>query len=360
MDESQILILDTQQRLLADWQSSCGHMPKPDDAISFWHSIGELGLLGALAPDSAGGLGDDADFTFEFLRQWGQAAAPGPMIATLIGGGALLPGTAHAGLLDGIADGSVRLAIPTIVRTPGLYPATATNSGDGAVADLLAVAILRDAAFATHAILPSRINGEAALLCVDIGRLTLSDPFRLIDGASAAGLVNSTLAIGDGDILRRGTAAEMAWIAAMDRMTAAASCEAVGLLRAMLEQTAAYSRQRVQFGQPISAFQVVQHRLADMLVDVEQAHSLALAAIRAPGDMALVSAAKVRVNRSLQYVADHAVQLHGGIGTTQELSLNRYFRRAMALVREYGSSVQHFPRIETGLLARIDFSRTDA
>jgi len=126
-----------------------------------------------------------------------------------------------------------------------------------------------------------------------------------------------------------------------------------------------FIRQRRQFGQTIGSFQAIQHRLADVLVNVEQAHSLALAALGATMEgeanaPVLVSAAKARVNHSIQFVSDQAVQLHGGIGTTQELPLNRYFRRAMAIAREFGGTSQHLARVEAALAERTQSSRTAA
>lgn len=358
MDESQTLILETLQRVLADWQAQCGHAPSPADAEAFWAEIGKIGLLGALAPESAGGLGEDGRFVFEFLREWGQAAAPGPVISTLVGGSALLLGTSNEVLLDGIAEGSVRLALPAALNAPGHFPDIA--SGQSGQASIPAVSVLRDGGFASHAILPVRIGDDVALICVGMDRLSVSAPFQLVDGASAVSLAPALIPVSDTDILARGADAEIRWLAASERMTAAISCEAVGLLRTMLQQTVDYVRQRVQFGKPIGSNQAIQHRLADMMVDVEQAHSLALAAMSASGNPMRVSAAKARVNRSLQYVADQAVQLHGGIGTTQELSLNRFFRRAMAIAREFGSTGQHLSRVEAELLARMTSPETIA
>lgn len=351
MDDSRTLVIDTLARFLADWQARRSHVPSPGETAAFWCDIGEIGLLGALAPDGAGGLGDDPQFMFEFLYHWGKSAAPGPLIPTLIGGGALLPGSAHEHLMDGIADGTVRMAIPTGTEAPGSFPAIVP--GKAPHVRLPRIAFLRDAPFASHAILPSRIGDEAVLLCVETSRLPLLSPLKLVDGATAAELPDTPLMISDSDILLRGVEAEMRWIQSQERMAAASACEASGLLQAMLDQTIAYVRQRVQFGKPISAFQAVQHRLADMLVDVEQVHSLALAAITSPDDTVLVSAAKVRADRSLRYVADQAVQLHGGIGTTQELPLSRYFRRTMTLSADFGGSPPHLQRIETALLARM-------
>lgn len=364
MDESQTLVLDTLQRLLTDWQAGCGHAPNPDETADFWRTIGETGLLGALAPESDGGLGDDAAFVFEFLRAWGMAAAPGPVLASLVAGAALLAGSARANLMDGIAQGTVHLAVPSTLAAVGAFPATPADAPAGSVA-LPAIPFLRDGGFATHALLPATIDGEAVVLCVEIGKLPLSAPFRLIDGATAATLTAPGIAVDDADILLRGAAAEAAWLRVTERMTAAACAEAAGLLRAMLEQTVAYVRQRRQFGQAIGSFQAIQHRLADVLVNVEQAHSLALAAIVAimeneASAPVLVSAAKARVNQSIQYVSDQAVQLHGGIGTTQELALNRYFRRAMALAREFGTASQHLARVEASLAERTQSLRTAA
>ena len=364
MDESQTLVVETLQRVLADWQAGCGHVPSPVETARFWGLLGNTGLLAALAPESAGGLGSEPAFAFEFLRQCGLVAAPGPLLASLVAGPAVLPGTARESLLSGIADGTVRLTVPSIGQVPGEYPATLDDALAGQ-ACLPALPFLRDVGFATHAILPSRIDGTPAVLCLAVEKTALHAPFVLVDGATASQLSSNHVAVEEADILARGHSAEAMWLDLSERMTAAAACEATGLLRAMLDQTVAYVRQRVQFGQTIGSFQAIQHRLADVLVDVEQAHSLSLAAMTAalegaPDAAVLVSAAKARLGRSIQYVSDQAVQLHGGIGTTQELALNRYFRRAMTIAREFGTAQQHLSRVEASLADRMNTARTAA
>ena len=357
MDEAQILVLDTLRRLLSDWQADRGHAPHPDETAQFWPMIGETGLLGALAPESAGGLGADPALAFEVLHTWGIFAAPGPALASLIGAATILPGSPREDLLDGVADGSVRIAMPSFIETAGEFPQTAGDVPPGAAA-LPLLPFLRDAGAATHALLPARMHDEPAVLCVDIARLPLSAPFRLVDGATAAEFSAQHIAVEDGDVLMQGSEARTAWLDLMERMTAGAASEAAGLLQAMLDQTVAYVRQRSQFGRAIGSFQAIQHRLAEMLVDVEQSRSLAHGALSAalegrPDAAMLVSAAKARINRSLQHLSDQAVQLHGGIGTTQELALNRYFRRAMALGREFGTSLPHLGRVKAGIADRI-------
>ncbi|MDE2619642.1 MAG: acyl-CoA dehydrogenase family protein [Sphingomonadales bacterium] len=354
MDESQTLILDMQRRFLADWRNGCSHVPDPDEAARFWQAAGELGLLGALAPEAAGGLDEAPDFAFEFFRQWGEVAAPGPLHTTLVAGTLLLHGTALEPLLAGIAEGTVRLTVPTGNSAPGTYPPPADAGADGAGLALLPrIEVLRDAPFATHVILPATLGGEPALLCVGPEHLAFGAPFQLLDGAPAATLHSASLDPAVATVLHRGDEARAAWLAATDRMAAAAACETVGLLRAMLDMTVAYARERKQFGQAVGSFQVVQHRLADMLVEVEQAHSIALAALRQPDAGVLVSAAKARVARAVQFVGDNAVQLHGGIGTTQELALSRFFRRANVLAREFGLAAAHLPRVEAAIASRL-------
>lgn len=371
MDELATLILDTQQRLLADWRAGWTHVATPRESARLWATMGETGLLGALGTKESGGLGHDADFTFEFMAGWGRGAGPGTAIPTLVGGHALLPDTVMAGLVPGLADGSIRLAMPASGAAPGGFPAPPAQTGRtapaggaaqagraaGDVAFLGDAGILRDAGFATHAVLPARVGADPAVLCLEIGQLALSAPFTLVDGSTAATLAMTEIAVADSSIVWRGAAARTAWESAMARMAAAAAGEAAGLLRSMLEQTAVYVRQRKQFGQAIGSFQTVQHRMADMLVDVEQTHSLALAAIRDPGNAMLVSAAKARANRSLRFVANQSVQLHGGVGTTQELPLSRYYRRALVLAGEFGTTPEHLDRVEAGLAARIHSSR---
>lgn len=353
MDDLQALILGTLERLLDDWQATWGQAADTVETNRLWSAIGGTGLFGALTTPDAEDPGSNPDFIFEFMTRWGQYAGPGIGLTTLIGGRTLLVDTAAADLLAQIADGSVRLALGVSAPEPALQRFDAQPGSKPDRIKLDAVQILRDASFATHALLTGSVGTEPVIICTRICALDLSEPFSLIDGSSAASLKVSEITLDEAQILHRGPLAHSTWSQAMARMTAAAACEAVGLLRAVLQQTATYVRQRKQFGQTIGSFQSVQHRMADMLVDVEQAHSLALAAIRTPDDGAVVSAAKARANRSLQFVTNQAVQLHGGIGTTQELMLSRYFRRAIVLAGEFGTTPAHLERVEAHLHARI-------
>jgi alkylation response protein AidB-like acyl-CoA dehydrogenase len=136
---------------------------------------------------------------------------------------------------------------------------------------------------------------------------------------------------------------------ARDEGAAAVCAEAVGLMRKVLVDTVEYCKQRQQFGQPIGSFQVLQHRMVDMYMEVEQAIAavyLAVLNLEAEPDTRAraVSAAKATIGRAARFVGQQAVQLHGGMGMTEELAIGHYFKRLTALQYEFGSTDYHVAR----------------
>jgi alkylation response protein AidB-like acyl-CoA dehydrogenase len=123
------------------------------------------------------------------------------------------------------------------------------------------------------------------------------------------------------------------------------------VLKTLHEGTVEYTKQRKQFGQPISAFQVLQHRMVDMFIQVEQAVSMTyMAHVRlgeAPAERAkAISAAKVQIGRACRFVGQNAIQLHGGMGMTEEMAIGHYFKRATMIEGEFGSVDHHLRRYE--------------
>ena len=122
-----------------------------------------------------------------------------------------------------------------------------------------------------------------------------------------------------------------------------------GLLDKLLADTVEYTRQRSQFGQPIASFQVLQHRMVDMLIELEQSVAAQYLAILSLDDppvqrAAAVSAAKVTIARAARFIGQNAVQLHGGMGMTEELAIGHYFKRLTAIEYEFGTSDAHLDR----------------
>lgn len=136
---------------------------------------------------------------------------------------------------------------------------------------------------------------------------------------------------------------------ARDEGAAAVCAEAVGGMRKVLANTVEYCKQRQQFGQPIGRFQALQHRMVDMHMEVEQAAAAVYLAVlnleSAPAIRAkAVSAAKATIGRAARFVGQNAVQLHGGMGMTEELAIGHYFKRLTAVQYEFGTTDSHVSR----------------
>ena len=136
----------------------------------------------------------------------------------------------------------------------------------------------------------------------------------------------------------------------VDEAIAATCAEACGVLRKLHEGTLEYTKQRKQFGQPISSFQVLQHRMVDMFINVEQAVSMTyMANIKVSDDAErakAASAAKVQIGKACKFVGQNAIQLHGGMGMTDEMAIGHYFKRATMIESAFGSVDHHLARYE--------------
>ncbi|NJS15104.1 MAG: hypothetical protein HC788_11430 [Sphingopyxis sp.] len=133
----------------------------------------------------------------------------------------------------------------------------------------------------------------------------------------------------------------------IDEATIGVCAEACGAIRKLHDGTLEYSKQRKQFGQPIGKFQVLQHRMADMFIEVEQAASMTLMGtlkldLPSSERMAAVSLAKAKVSRSAKFVGQNAIQTHGGIGITDELAIGHYFKRSTMIENQFGSADYHW------------------
>ena len=136
----------------------------------------------------------------------------------------------------------------------------------------------------------------------------------------------------------------------VDEAIAATCAEACGVLRKLHEGTLEYTKQRKQFGVPISSFQVLQHRMVDMFINVEQAVSMTyMANIKVSDDAErakAASAAKVQIGKACKFVGQNAIQLHGGMGMTDEMAIGHYFKRATMIESAFGSVDHHLARYE--------------
>jgi alkylation response protein AidB-like acyl-CoA dehydrogenase len=280
-------------------------------------------------------------------------------VDTVVLGGGVLRRAGADELVKGIADGTVRVA-PALLEPGAAHRtdvATTAAHRNGTAWTLTgAKTVVPGAAHATH-LLVSADTGSLSLFLVPLDPAPdglRTHHYRTIDDRDAADLeltdVRAVLLGEEGG----GTALLEP---ALDEAVAATCAEIVGALRKVLADTVAYSKERTQFGQPIGSFQALQHRMVDMYIELEQAVSAVyLATLKLGAEPAerarAVSAAKVTVSRAARFVGQNAVQLHGGMGMTQELAVGHYFKRLTAFEYEYGPADVH--RARYAKLTEID------
>jgi len=316
-----------------------------------WKSFAdELGILAAPLPERAGGLGGGPVEVMVITEALGHALAVEPFVNTVVVAGGLLEragGERADAVLEGIAEGA---AVVALADTDGV---TAVRDGDDWVLTGSAI-VVADAPLATHLLIAAQSDGRTSLLLTDFDSaappagLTVH-PYRTIDDRRAADLDFTGLRLPADALLAGPDQAEPSLARARDEGAAAVCAEAVGGMRKVLADTVEYCKQRQQFGQPIGSFQVLQHRMVDMYMEVEQALAavyLAMLNLDAEPEVRAraVSAAKVTVGRAARFVGQNAVQLHGGMGMTEELAIGHYFKRLTAMQYEFGTSDHHLGR----------------
>jgi alkylation response protein AidB-like acyl-CoA dehydrogenase len=196
-------------------------------------------------------------------------------------------------------------------------------------------------------------NGTAGKLCLFLvphgaPGLTLRD-FQRLGGGRACNIELKDVRLPADAVLGDGSDALPAIEAVVDRAMAALGAEAVGIMQTLLDQTLEYTKIRKQFGRPLSANQVIRHRLADMAMQCDEARSMALrAALMADAEPVArsraASGAKAKIGKCARFVAEQSVQLHGAMGVTEELDIGSYFKRLLAFETLFGGSAHHYRR----------------
>ncbi|NPT43780.1 pimeloyl-CoA dehydrogenase small subunit [Paraburkholderia sp. 1N] len=320
-----------------------------------WTAFTELGLTALPVPEAQGGFNGSPIDMLVVMQELGRALVIEPYWATAVGVEALrIAGTGQgedASLLERAAQGEIKLAVA--FHEPharyDLFEVETVANGQGDRQTLTGTkSVVLHGAQADYWIVPARLNGEIALFVVarDAAGVKVTD-YRTIDGQRAA-----TLQF-DGTPARQlngkhAGAAALEHIA--DYGTVLLCAEAVGALDALNHATLEYTKTRQQFGQPIARFQALQHRMVEMLIHAEQARSVTyLAAVRytsadADERRRAVSAAKARVGQAARFVGQQAVQLHGGMGVTNEVAAAHLFKRLAIIETTLGDVDHHLAR----------------
>ena len=332
-------------------------------STAIWKQFADLGWLALPVPEAYGGLGGGVIDVGILMEAFGRGLVAEPYLSTVVLGAGLI---AECGteaqkqeLLPKIADGSLYLAFAHSERKARFDLAevatTAKKTADGWHLDGHKIAVL-DGAAAGQLIVSARVAGgngapgKMSLFLVpsDAPGLTLRD-FARLGGGRACNLDLSDVRLPADALLGDGADALPAIEAVVDRAMAALGAEAVGIMQTLLDTTLEYTKIRKQFGRPLSANQVIRHRLADMAMQCDEARSMALrAALMANADPVArsraASGAKAKIGKCARFVAEQSVQLHGAMGVTEELDIGSYFKRLLAFDTLFGGSAHHYRR----------------
>jgi pimeloyl-CoA dehydrogenase small subunit len=377
LSEDQRLLKDSVDRLVADqyqFEQRKKYMREPTGySAAMWDQITEIGLLGLPFEETLGGFGGGAVETAIVMDAFGRGLVLEPYFATVILGGGLLRRAASASVLGALAPkvaaGKLKLAFAHVERHSRYDLAdvstTARKDGGGYVLDGAKSVVLHgdtaDKIFVT-----ARVSGDRRRR--DGIGLFLVDPatpgaarrgYPTQDGLRAAELTLTNARVSADDVISDNALPLIEHV--VDEAIAALCAEAVGAMQSMQDLTLEYLKTRKQFGRPIGSFQVLQHRSVDMLVAVEQARSMAMfAAVMAAEENPIerrkaISAAKVQIGRSGRHVGQEAIQLHGGIGMTNEYAVGHYFKRVTMIDQLYGDADTHLSYLGThgGLFGKV-------
>jgi pimeloyl-CoA dehydrogenase small subunit len=369
LTDEQRLLSDSIGRLMADtygFEKRRALLRAPEGySTALWARYAELGLLGLPFAEDFGGFGGGAVEVMLVMQAFGRALALEPYLSTVV-----LSGTAlrlagsrdqQEALLPLVAEGSLKLAFAHGERQARYdltdVTTTATASAGGYVLEGGKSVVLHGDS-ADKLVVSARTaggGGEAAGVSLFLVDATANGVARrgyaLRDGTRAAEISLSGVTVGAGDLLGARDAAFPVIARVVEAGIAAMCAEAVGAMESMQAMTLDYLRTRQQFGKPIGENQALQHRAAEMLVALENARGMAMLAammVDEPDDAERernIAMAKVGVGQAGRFVSQQAIQLHGGIGMTEEYAVGHFFRRVMVIEHLFGDTAHHLNRL---------------
>ena len=329
-----------------------------------WKQFAELGWLGVTLPEEFGGFSGGPTETMLMMEAFGAGMLLEPYISSVVMSGNLINiGASSAqkkALLPPLIEGDLLLVTAFAETQPQYNPVSvsvqAQKQGDNYVINGEKVVIL-DAPSADKLIVSARTSGKTtdpsgiSLFLVDANAAGVElTSYNTMDGGRAANINFNNVSVSASDLLGTEGEGHDVLSRAIELTTAALCAHAVGMMRSAYEATLEYIKTREQFGVPIGKFQVLQHRMVDMYMNIEQARSMVyMVSIDVTSDDALtrqkaVSGAKAYVGKCARLVAQDSVQIHGGVGMTEELDVGHYFRNLTLFCNTLGSTDFHLKR----------------
>jgi pimeloyl-CoA dehydrogenase small subunit len=336
---------------------------------AIWSKLAEQGLLGLPFAEDDGGFGAGAVETMIVMEALGRALVLEPYLATVvIGGGFLRHGGSAAqkqAHIPGIIDGSRTFGFAQLEKNSRYdlhdVATTAKKKGGGYAIDGEKFVVINGENADTLVVTARTKGGQrdksgiGVFLVPANAKGIVKKAYPTQDGLHAADISFTGVEVGGDAVLGDGENALPLIERVVDEARAAMCAEAVGAMDESLKTTVEYLKTRKQFGVPIGSFQSLQHRAADMFVALEQARSMSMFATMASDfDNArerstAVAAAKVQIGKSGKFIGQQSIQLHGGIGMTQEAKIGHYFKRLTMIENTFGDTDYHLRRVtETG------------
>ncbi len=356
-DEQQML-LDTTQRFLGrEYSFEQRHKLLESEAgwsREVWKQLGDLGLLALDIPEADGGIGAGPVGVMLVSQAVGHGLLLEPFLSSAIVATQAIvrmgSNAQRAQWLPAMASGDLIAVLAHDEAAAGIdfsRISTRATRSDAGWSLSGSKSVVYHAPMADLYLVSARVDdGSLGLFAVAADAAGISRrELRTVDGQRAADLAFDTVRI-DADA-RLGDEAGDRLAAVIDCGTAALCAEAFGVLDRILKATIEYSRSRKQFGAPIGSFQALQHRMADMLIQFEQARSMMYLATESCSDTdaaarrAAISGAKALIGQAARHVGQQAVQLHGGMGMTDELDVSHCFKRLLAFELRFGTTDEH-------------------
>ena len=329
-----------------------------------WQTFADLGWTAVPFAEDDGGFAGGPIEIMLMMQRFGRGLLVEPYLANVVLAGGILRRTAttsqKARWLHPIISGELQATL-AFVEPQSRYDianilTTAVNDGDDWILNGTK-GVVFNGGNSGLIIMPARTAGEQSdedgitLFAVEADRDGISvKSYATIDGLQAAEITLTDVRVNSDTILGAVGEGFPTLDAVIDEATLAVCAEAVGIMQILKEKTVEYTKNRVQFGVPISSFQALQHRMVDMLTDCEQSYSLLLWATMANADETAeakraVSAIKYMIGTAGQKVGQEAVQLHGAMGVTWEMDVAHYFKRLTAICQMFGNADWHLDKL---------------
>src|SRR6195256_2734838 len=369
LSEEQRLLKDSVDGLLTnsyDFDSRKKYLKeKGGGSRSVWANLAEQGLLGLPFSEDDGGFGAGAVETMIVMEALGKALMREPYLATVvIGGGFLRRGGSaaqKAAHIPSIIDGSKTFAFAQLEKNSRYdlhdVSTSAKKKGEAYVIDGEKFVVINgenaDMLVVTARTKGGRrdTNGIGVFLVPGNAKGIAKKGYPTQDGLHAADITFTGVEVGADAVIGDPENGLALIERVVDEARTAMCAEAVGAMDESLKSTVEYLKTRKQFGVPIGSFQTLQHRAADLFVAVEQARSMSMFATMASDfddakeRATAVAAAKVQIGKSLKFVGQQSIQLHGGIGMTQEAKIGHYFKRLTMIENTFGDTDYHLRRV---------------